>query len=424
MNALKNTIIILLVAVCICVLGYLGFFMVRMMDPVESEPVQMQSQEELFPEQEEEPDIEEPLPEDPIEKDQKEDTAKEPTARDRAQAYLENMTLEEKIWQLFFVTPEALTGVETATRAGDTTAEALADKPVGGICYFAHNLEDPTQTSTMLLSTQQYAKTPVFLAVDEEGGIVSRLGSNEAMGVTPLRPAFDYGLEDDPDALTAESAVLAGQMTGLGFNMNFAPVADLWVEGNEVIGSRAYSSDPVAVGRLSSAMVTGLQENGVAACLKHFPGHGFATADTHTGSSVSNRTLEELRANEFQAFRTGINSGVHFVMMAHLTNENFSSHPASLSPEVVSLLRTDLNFEGIIITDALNMGAIVNNYAADEAAVMAVAAGCDMILMPNSMEKAYDGLVAAVLDGTLTEDRIDESVLRILTAKFEMGIMQ
>ena len=424
MKILKNTIIILLVAVCVGVLGYLGFFMVRMMNPIVSEPVQLQSQEELFPEKEEEPVPDEPVQEEPAEDEPEVEGPKELTAQDRARTYLETMTLDEKLWQLFFVTPEALTGVETATRAGDTTADALAEKPVGGICYFAHNMEDPTQTATMLLSTMQYAKTPVFLSVDEEGGIVSRLGSNEAMGVTSLRPAFDYGLEDDAEALEAESAALAGQMTGLGFNMNFAPVADLWVEGNAVIGSRAYSADPVVVGRLSSAMVTGLQNNGVAACLKHFPGHGYATDDTHAGSAVSNRTLEELRADEFQAFRTGINSGVHFVMMAHLTNENFSSHPASLSPEVVGLLRTELNFNGIIITDALNMQAITNYYAADQAAVMAIAAGCDMILMPNSMEKAYDGLVGAVLDGTLTEERIDESVLRILTVKYEMGIMK
>ena len=373
------------------------------------------------------PSEEEPEEEEPTQEDPDQENPEEPqigTAQEKAEAYLLTMTMEEKFWQLFYVTPEALTGVETATRAGDTTADALEEMPVGGICYFAKNLEDPEQVSTMLLSTQQYIKTPLFLGVDEEGGTVSRLGGNENMGVTALKSAADYGAADDSGAVQSESATLASQMGALGFNMNFAPVADLSMEGNEVIGTRAYSSDPAVVGRLSSAMVRGLQEGGIAACLKHFPGHGSATADTHEGKSLSTRTLEQLRADEFPAFKAGIDAGVHFVMMAHLTNENFSAHPASLSPEVVGLLRNELEFDGVIITDAMNMAAITGTYGADQAAVMAIQAGCDMILMPNSLEKAFDGLVQAVLDGTLTQERIDESVLRILTAKYELGIMR
>ena len=420
MKILKNAAIILLTAVCICVLIYLGFFILRMNTPISSEPVALQSAQELFPPKEVTKTVEEEVPAE----EEIPDDLVPMTAEEKAKAYLQTLTPEERIWQLFYVTPESLTNVETATRAGETTQKALSSMPVGGICYFAENLEDPQQVSEMLSATKQYARTPLFLGVDEEGGSVSHLGSNEAMGVLHLEPAATYGQADDVQGLYDQSSALAGQMLSLGFNMNFAPVADLQVEGNEVIGDRAYSADPAVVGRLSGAMVTGLQEHGIAACLKHFPGHGSATTDTHNGKSVSQRTLEQLRNEEFSAFREGIDSGVYFVMMAHLTNENFSSHPASLSPEVVSLLRNELNFEGVIITDALRMGAITDTYGADEAAVMAITAGCDMILIPNSVEKAFMGILKAVQEGTLTQERIDESVMRILTTKFNMGIMQ
>jgi len=426
MKILKKTGIFLLIAVCVFVLAYLGYFALRIFMPLQAQTPVLE-EESLFAEKEkpvdkekpEEPVVEEPVPEQP-----QEEVPTTMTAQDKAMAYLQNMTTEEKLWQLFYVTPEALTGVDAATQAGQTTEQALARMPVGGICYFGKNLEDPEQVTSMLAATKQYAKTPLFIGVDEEGGSVSRLGSNENMGVTWLDSAATYGQADDPQAVFDQASALAGQMLSLGFNMNFAPVADLHMEGNEIIGDRAYSSDPAVVGRLSGAMVDAMQSNGITACLKHFPGHGSAMEDTHLGVSYSSRTLDQLREDEFPAFRAGIDKGVHFVMMAHLTNENFSTHPASLSPEVVGLLRNELEFDGVIITDAMNMSAITGTYGADEAAVMAIQAGCDMILMPNSLEKAYEGLEHAVLNDTLTIERIDESVLRILTAKYEMGIMQ
>lgn len=430
MKILKNTGIVLAIGLCVFVLTYLGYFALRIWMPLQAQQPVL-DEEQLFA-KEEEPPMEEEDPSDEPEQEipqtqdqpEEEPPSVELTAQDKARAYLESMTTEEKIWQLFYVTPEALTEVEVATRAGDTTKQALEQMPVGGIIYSADNLEDPEQVKQMLQSTKQYAKTPLFIGVDEEGGSVSRLGSNEKMNVTWLDSAKTYGQADDPQTVFDQGSALAGQMLALGFNMNFAPVADLHVEGNEVTETRAYSSDPAVVGRLSGAMVDAMQNNGITACLKHFPGHGSALADTHDGPSVSSRTLEQLRVDEFPAFQAGIDKGVHFVMMAHLTNENFSSHPASLSPEIVSLLRTELKFEGVIITDSMKMKSITGTYGADQAAVMAIQAGCDMILMPNSLEKAYEGVRDAVLNNELTQERIDESVLRILTAKYEMGIMR
>ena len=334
------------------------------------------------------------------------------------------MTLKEKLWQLFFTTPDDLTGVSGATQAGEMTRKALDEYPVGGLCYFRSNIEDRDQITSMLSGTAAHTRTPMFLAVDEEGGVVTRLSSVEDLGVTNLGPAADFGAVGDPNAVYEAAFALAGQMYELGFNTDFAPVADLYVEGNTEIATRAYSADPAVVAQMSGAMVNGLQENRVAACLKHFPGHGSAQSDTHEGKAISTRTLDELRQEEFVAFRQGIENDVYFVMMSHLTNENLSPLPASLSPEVVGLLRDELGFEGIVITDSLKMEAIVDEFTSADAAVMAIEAGCDMILMPNDLQVAYEGLLDAVLEDRISEERIDESVLRILTVKFKMGIME
>ncbi|MBQ9968488.1 MAG: glycoside hydrolase family 3 [Oscillospiraceae bacterium] len=424
MKALKIIGLSLLSVLCLCVLVYCGAFLWQTAFPVEAEP-QLPAVDALFDleeirvaPQEEEPEeiVEEVVEEEPL--------PPEDPAAELASAYLAEMTLEEKLWQLIFTTPDDLAQVDGATLAGETTKNALEEMPVGGLCYFSNNLIDAEQTATMLEGTQGFAKTPLFLATDEEGGVVSRLGSNEAMGVDKLEAAAVYGA-GDVLTLRQHTQTLAEQMTALGFNMDFAPVADVLLDPNNTeIGTRAYSDIAAVAGAMSATMAETLQQNGIIACLKHFPGHGSTTADSHEGTSVSTRTLEQLRAEEFLSFSVGIDKGVKFVMMSHLTNENLSEIPSSLSPNIVGLLREELGFEGIIITDSLKMGAIVHNFTAADAAVKAIEAGCDMLLMPNSLEVAYDGLVNAVLDGTLTEERIDESVLRILTVKYEMGIMQ
>ena len=218
---------------------------------------------------------------------------------------------------------------------------------------------------------------------------------------------------------------IGGYLRQYGFNLDFAPVADIVTNPNNTeIGDRAYSDDPAVAAPMVSAMVEALQRGGMLSCLKHFPGHGSTEADSHEGLSVSTRTLEELRSTEWQTFRAGIESGAAFVMVGHQTNRNLYDLPASLSPEVMGYLRDELGFEGIIITDSLKMGAIVNDYTSAQAAVLAIQAGADMILMPNDLDTAYHGLLSAVTDGALTEDRINESVLRILTAKYRFGIME
>lgn len=214
-----------------------------------------------------------------------------------AQEILDGMTLDEKLCQLFVVTPDALTGLSPATAAGDATREALARTPVGGLVYFAQNIVSAEQVTQMLQTTQSYSKIPLLLGVDEEGGRVSRLSG---VGLTDvLDPMATYGAAGDTAAVEDMGKKLGGQVKGAGFNVDFAPVADIVTNPNNTeIGDRSFSSDPAVASDMVAAMTRGLQEGGVLACLKHFPGHGSTEADSHLGTSVTDRTLDELREAE------------------------------------------------------------------------------------------------------------------------------
>ena len=457
MKALKIIGSAVLILICLTLILFSGSLLLQALPREKPEPAIL-STDQLFPEEvpvelpaeepaetpptEEEAPAEEPKP--PVEEEEpptEEPPVEEPPAEEEipaataqwgaeawlanAQAYLDTMTLEEKIWQLFLATPEQLTQVTTATVAGEATRNALETMPVGGLCYFAPNLETQEQAQALLTTTQTYAKTPLFLAVDEEGGRVSRAGANESIAVTHIEAAAVFGAQADMAQVYNAGKTMAQELLTLGFNLNFAPVADVVTNPNNTeIGDRSYSSDPTVAGPLVSAMVEGLQRSGMAACLKHFPGHGSTEVDSHTDTAVSNRTLQELRETEWLPFRLGLEKGAAFVMVGHLTNENLSALPASLSPEIIGCLREELGFRGIVITDSLQMGAIVNHYTSSQAAVMALQAGADMLLMPNDLATAYAGIEAAVADGTLTEERINESVLRILATKYQFGIME
>lgn len=344
-----------------------------------------------------------------------------------AEQILSSMTLEEKLWQLFFVAPEALTGEEAVTESSDALTQALAEKPVGGVILFARNLISREQTMALLADVQSASRLAPFLGVDEEGGTVSRVGANSAMGVTRLQDMSVYGASGDASALYGDLYNLAQSLNTLGFNVDFAPVADVTTGSDEnPMKLRSFSSDPERCASMVSVSVGALQDGGVAACLKHFPGYGTATADDHNGSVSLDRTLEQLEQTEFVPFSAGIGKGAYFVMVSHLSVPAVTGDdtPADLSEKLVTeLLRNTLHFQNVVITDAHNMGSIAQNYTPAEAAVAALRAGVDMILMPQDLQGAYDGVTKAIADGVLTEDRIDRSVLRILNVKIQLGLL-
>lgn len=336
---------------------------------------------------------------------------------------LAGMTLHEKVCQMMFVTPEELTGEDGVTVAGDATRQALENYPVGGIVYFAKNLESQDQVKEMIDNSQKYSSIGLFVATDEEGGMVNRL--MDTVGTTYIGSMYYY--KDDGDETAYENAyTIANDMSALGFNLDFAPVADVWSNpDNTVIGERAYSDDYAQAAELVGNAVKGFNDGGVMCTLKHFPGHGDTAEDSHYSSAYVHRTKEEIMADEMQPFRSGIEAGAEFVMVGHLIVPDIDEVPATLSYKIATgILRDELKFEGVAITDSFEMESIADNYSVDDAVVMSVKAGMDMILQPKDMASAVNSIEQAVADGELSEDRIDESVRRILTLKESRGLLK
>jgi beta-N-acetylhexosaminidase len=345
----------------------------------------------------------------------------------RARQIAAEMTLQEKICQLLFVTPEALTGYGQVTQSGDATRSALEEYPVGGVVYFASNLVTTEQTAEMLENIQEFARNRsgfgLFLGVDEEGGSVARLA--DSLGTAAFEDMAVYGAAGDTAKAYEIGTTLAGVLKSLGFNVDFAPVADVLTnDENTVVQSRSFGSDPALVSDMVAQEVRGFVEGGVLCAPKHFPGHGSTGGDTHDGYAATDRTLDQLEACDLLPFQAAMEAGAPMIMVGHMTLTAIDpDNPASLSQAVVTgLLRDQLGYDGIVITDALNMGAVANNYTSGEAAVRAIQAGCDMLLCVSDVQSAVDALLQAVADGTISESRIDESVVRILDAKIAYGI--
>ena len=338
------------------------------------------------------------------------------------------MTLEQKVAQLFIVTPEALVeGVSQVTQAGDMTREGVTAHPVGGIVYFAQNLLDPEQTKTMLANVKQFyadaGNVAPFIAVDEEGGTVVRVADNEAFGAQDVGDASALGSAGDTEAAKRAAEQIADYLMPLGFNLDFAPVADV-VDPlrSDTMGLRSFSSDAAVAADMVRAEVEGFRDKKMLCCAKHFPGIGAAAGDSHEGAITIEATNEELETVDLVPFRAAIEAGVPMIMVGHVSLPNIvgDSTPAPLSSAVVQgMLRDSLGYTGIIVTDSLSMGAITDYYTPAEAAVAALKAGCDIPLMPERLDEAYQGVLSAVQVGELTEERLDESLTRILTAKQE-----
>ncbi len=336
-------------------------------------------------------------------------------AAETAMTRLAAMDDHTLVCQMFLVWPEALTGGETVTEVTIQLVRGLGAYPVSGVIFRGANLETREQTRALTGGIQALGRG-MFLAVDEEGYTVNRV--MDALGTTPIGDPYSY--RDQGVAAAYDNArTIAEDIAALGFNLDFAPVADVWSNPeNTVIGERAYSDDFDEAAELVAAAVRGFLDGGVLCTLKHFPGHGDTAQDSHSEAAVTWRSLEDLRAGEFLPFAAGIEAGAPFVMTGHVTAPEVDTLPATLSDTVTTeLLRGELGFEGIIITDAMEMGAIANAYGSGEAAVMAIEAGADLVLCPESLEEAVAAVMEALESGRLSRERLEESVLRVLTVK-------
>ena len=340
----------------------------------------------------------------------------------RAEELLAGMSLREKLCQLMIVRPEVLTGESPVTAAGETTRLALEQYPVGGLIYSVDNLVTQEQTREMIENTQSYSKIPLIISADEEGGNVGRLMYK--LGTTFIHSMYSY--KDMGEDTAYQNALTIGTgMVSCLFNTDFAPVADVWTNpANTVIGDRAYSDEFGQASELVAAAVRGFTESGVICCVKHFPGHGDTSTDTHEGAAVVDKSLEELRAGEFLPFEAGIEAGVDMVMVGHITVTAVDDEPATISHEVITgLLREELGWDGVVVTDSLDMGALAG-YEIGEVCVKYLEAGGDIMLGIPDLAAALTALETAVTEGCLTEQRIDESALRVLMLKLSHGIAE
>ena len=368
----------------------------------------------------------------PAEREPAEQPKPEPEP-DPVEKLLGTMTLEQKVGQLFMVTPEQLAGVEIATIAGSMTREALSKIPVGGLIYFAKNLSSAEQVVSLLEGTVELAREagagiPPFLGIDEEGGpLVARVANSGLFDVERFPNMVEIGATGDPAEAAEVGRVIGTYLHEIGFNLDFAPDADVLTNpNNTAIGQRSFGSDPEVVAEMVAAEVEAMLETGTLPCVKHFPGHGDTAGDSHTGAVTAKRSREEIEGCEFAPFRAAIEAGCPFVMVGHIQTPNFAADglPASLSSVMMTdVLRGDLGFEGVIISDSFAMGAITEYYQADDAAFRFFEAGGDLLLMSADLDLAYQGILDAVSAGSLTEERIDESVRRILTAKKQAGLI-
>ncbi|WP_337934393.1 glycoside hydrolase family 3 protein [Jutongia sp.] len=345
--------------------------------------------------------------------------------------YLDLMTDEEKVGQLFTVNLEQIDDTKGEyyehKKITKTMKENLQKYPVGGVILFSRNIWNRKQTKKLIRKLQKNAAMPMFISVDEEGGDVARIGNNKKMKTDTFPTMEEIGKTQDADYVYYMASTIGSQIGELGFNVDFAPVADVKTsEMNSEIGTRSFGDDPKKVAEFVSAYVKGLESQNICSTLKHFPGQGSSSGDTHQGSVDIDSSISKLRKIDFVPFVSGIEAGADFVMVSHISVSRVTetSEPASVSKLIMTtILREELDYSGLIVTDAFDMACITDKYSAAEAAVKSFNAGADIILMPQDLPETYDAILSKVKSGKITEKRLNDTVERILKLKFQKGIM-
>lgn len=330
-----------------------------------------------------------------------------------ALSILKNMTSEEKVGQMFL-----------ARCPVDEQSELYLSMKPGGFILFGRDFDGKTKKQVMdnIMYYQKKSSIPMIIAVDEEGGTVVRVSSNPLLSEKRFKSPQELYAEGDLEKIKSDAEEKSELLLSLGINLNLAPVADVSVNESDFIYQRAFGKDAAETAEYVNAVISEMKKAGISSTLKHFPGYG-NNPDTHTGSAYDTRPYEQFIQNDFIPFKSGIDSGAESILVSHNVVEAIDSKlPASLSEEVISILRNDLNFTGIIMTDDLSMGAITGLQTEIQPEIMAVLAGNDMLIV-SDLEKSFKVLLDAVKNGEVSEDRIDESVLRILQCKYYMNLM-
>lgn len=350
---------------------------------------------------------------------------------DEIEAQLDKMTLKEKIGQMFYVRLESLdTTIHWKTYAdlqenpmhdlNKTIRDVNAKYPIGGLILYAWNIKDKPQLAKLISDIRALNGKPL-LCIDEEGGRIARIAKNENFDVEVIGPMADIGKTGDPKNAYHAGNVIGTYLTKYGFDIDFAPVADVNTNpDNIIIGDRAFSDKPEVAAPMVVSYLQGLKDAGVTGCVKHFPGHGDTKTDTHFGYASTQKTWAEMLQCEMVTFKAGIDWGCQLIMTAHIGTPNVtgSDVPATMSSVILQdKLRGELGYQNIIITDGMEMGAITTQYSSEEAAVNSIKAGVDIVLGPKNFVPAFEAVLKAVEEGTITEERINQSVRRILKMK-------
>ena len=344
---------------------------------------------------------------------------------------IQKMSIREKVGQMFFVRPEALdTSIHwneyaelpdyKLEQVNKTMLAVNKDYPIGGMILYAHNIVDETQLKKFIDEIRELNGSPL-LAIDEEGGRVARIANNENFDVPKYESMAAIAESDDPEEAYKAAFTIGSYVKKYGFDIDYAPVADVNTNpDNIVIGPRAFSDDPETAAKFVVSYLNGLESAGVIGTLKHFPGHGDVSTDTHYGYASTDKTWDEMLKCEMIPFKAGIKAGAQMIMTAHIAAPNVSGDdlPATLSSVILQdKLRGELGFDGVIVTDAMDMGAITKQFSNAEAAIKSIQAGVDVVLCSREFTQVFDAVVKAIEKGEIKESRIDESVKRILKLK-------
>ncbi len=323
---------------------------------------------------------------------------------------LSNMTIEEKIGQMLVI-------YDTKSKVDDELKEFISDIKPGGFIINQNNITTYEKTKKYISDLQKNSDIPLMISIDQEGGKVQRLQVLEDIKALYIPDMLSLGNTSDENLAYEVGRVMAEEMRTLGINVVYAPVCDIFSNpNNTVIGNRSFGKTPELVSKMCTSLGKGLEDNGIIATYKHFPGHGDTEADSHYSLPVINKSIEQLLNFELVPFINAIKNDAKIIMIGHIALPNLDGNtPASLSKKIITdLLKEQLGFDGLVITDALNMGALTDNYSDEEIYTKAIEAGVDILLMPNN---AYDAV--KYIKNNITEERINESVRKILLFKYK-----
>lgn len=335
---------------------------------------------------------------------------KETIKKDKIDIMLENMSIEEKIAQMLIIEYDS-------DYVDDNLKSFLNTTPPGGFILMKENITTFDKTRQFVSGLKENSRIPLIISIDEEGGSVQRLKYLMDSSVSDIPFMYNVGLTNNYDLAYNIGKIIAEEVRTIGVNVDFAPVIDIYSNpNNTVIGKRSFGSDAEIVSNMAVRFTKGLEDNGVIGVYKHFPGHGDTDIDSHESLPIINKSLDDLKSFELVPFKSAVKAGAKMIMVGHIAIPQIThdNTPASLSKEVIDILKDDLNYNGLIVTDALNMGAISDNYSNEEAYIKAVEAGNDLLLIPS------DGInTINIIKDKVSLDRINESARKILKFKYD-----